>query len=245
MPHSKEIHAKIIEVARNRASSPSPLIAVFDLDSTLFNVTQRTQRILHDFAGDPEMQRLYPNECAQLKISETEHTDWGIRQTLVRSGIRSELLFFEAVREFWAKHFFSNPYLDWDIPYTGAVDFTRSIFEAGARIMYLTGRDRPRMETGTITGLKKWNFPLVNPVSDLIMKPDRHLRDESFKASELERFCAEDSDVWFFENEPVIINHVRRQCPNVNLVFIDSVHSGREASPADLPVIQMHYTLSD
>lgn len=245
MPHSVDVHKKIIALAKNATQAKHPLVAVFDLDSTLFNVTQRTQRILHDFADDPEMLRLYPDECGRLKNTETEHRDWGIRQTLIRSGIRAELEFFEAVKNFWAEHFFSNPYLDWDIPYTGAVEFTQSIAGAGGRIVYLTGRDRKRMETGTITSLRKWNFPLADPDSDLLMKPDQRLRDESYKAKELSQFCTGDQAPWFFENEPVIINQVRRQWPQINIVFIDSVHSGQAKAPDDLPIIQMHYTLSD
>lgn len=214
----------------------------FDLDSTLFNVSHRTQAILRDFANTPKMQELYPAECEKLKTIRVLDDDWGIRTVLERSQIQSELRFFESVREFWMNHFFSNRYLIHDQPYEGAVEFVRQLKSQGADIAYLTGRDRPRMETGTVESLRKWNFPLETPEQQLFMKPSAYMNDGEFKRDfMLQADKNSPSELWLFENEPVIIDLLIKNVPRLKIVFMDTVHSGRAEPPTGLPVIKTNF----
>ncbi|RME14139.1 MAG: HAD family hydrolase [Bdellovibrio sp.] len=239
MPHSIKVHKNILQAAKESTS----LLVVFDLDSTLFDVSPRSQKILQDCSQDSEFQALFPEEWPLLHKVQVRPTDWGIRESLLRSPIKAHLSFFEHVQKFWKKHFFSDTYLHLDRPYPGAVPFVQSIYNAGAHIIYLTGRYQTRMMHGTVQSLKKHGFPLEENMENLIMKPSESEKDETYKVEVLKTLEKQYSRIWFFENEPVIIQHTLRQCPSINIVFMDTVHSGRTTPPENLLRIQKQFRL--
>lgn len=216
------------------------LWVIFDLDSTLFNVSHRTQSILRSLAEHPEFLEDYPEEAVLLKKIEISDRDWGIRSALERAKIRGTIGFFERIRSYWVEHFFSNGFLHVDRPYKGALEFVQELDKAGAHIQYLTGRDQERMGEGSLASLKQWGFPLHDD-ADLILKPDKSMDDAEFKKDYFLKIHEEHENLWLFENEPRIIHLIRKHCPAVQIVFMDSVHSGRALPPSDLPVISLGY----
>ena len=52
-------------------------LLVFDLDSTLFDVSPRTKKILQDYTLDPKHDKIYPKELEILKEVEIQVGDWG------------------------------------------------------------------------------------------------------------------------------------------------------------------------
>ncbi len=213
-------------------------LVVFDLDSTLFDVSPRLKRILHDFALMPEHQTRFPEAVEILKNVETLPSDWGVRDAVIRAGLDSHHPeFHEAMKHFWIQHFFSNEYLQFDRPFEGAVPFVQELHSLGAHIVYLTGRDVQRMGEGSVKTLKHWNFP-IDRTAQLVLKPQKGMDDAQFKSdwfAEVPKNVYE--RIWFFENEPVNVNLVRRQHGHVEIVFFDSTHSGKEEAPSDLPTV--------
>ena len=233
MPTAKKI---LNEIYTLREKS---IVSVFDLDSTLFNVSTRTQKILVDFANDPTVGTKFGPQKERLKKIQVLHTDWGIRESLVRDGLEASLDFFEEVRSYWHKHFFSNEYLKYDVPYEGAIEYVKAIQAACVPVKYLTGRDRPNMFKGTVEGLKQWGLPLVDESQDLYMKPTKTFgEDEDYKVQILGQIAKEYEHIYFFENEPVIINRVLKSNLKVNIIFMDTVHSRREDVASGLSVIK-------
>ena len=214
--------------------------AVFDLDSTLFSVHTRTARILEALASNKSFSSRFETEVEHLKTLEIRPTDWGIREALLRHYPQGSMEFFKAIRDHWRKHFFSSGYLDHDQIYPFASEYVRHLAELGAEIFYLTGRSRSAMEEGTLRVLKAHNFPLKS-FEHLHMKPSDLETDEHYKALVLRELIKSKNHIWFFENEPVIIEQVRKATPTVHIVFIDSTHSGRATPPEDLPRIGMSY----
>ncbi len=212
------------------------VLAVFDLDSTLFDVSPRTQKILDNLRNLPEIQKKFPDLLPHLQDVKTRRTDWGIKSALMRAFENKTpppVEFNHAARDFWAQHFFSNEYLHFDHPVEGAVDFVNTLFKLGAQITYLTGRDWPRMGPGTLEVLKKWNFPYPdqslqeNPVQ-LIMKPQAGSDDSDFKSGWFENLKPHDfSRILFFENEPKILHSVESHHPEVEIFFLQTTHSGK------------------
>jgi len=96
------------------------------------------------------------------------------------------------------------------------------------------------MKSGTIRMLQHWGFPYFDD-SRLYMKPSDVQTDEGFKAELLREIAPLYDHIWFFENEPVIIEQVRSLVPVVRVVYVHSVHSGRAVPPVDLPTIGMSY----
>lgn len=232
----------LVEISEHvRATAPNRRVAViFDLDSTLFCVSPRIQHILRLLANHPEFSVKYKEESAILRDIEVLPTDWGVRTVLERTGMTAAPELVRRIRNFWGQHFFSNDHLDKDIIYPAANDYVRHLHGLGAQILYLTGRSDHAMRTGTLAALKKWGFPL-NSDRDLYMKPIDVEKDEAFKAQVLLQLESQFDHIWFFENEPVIIEQVRRLTPMVHIVFVDSTHSGKGTRPTDLRTIGMNY----
>lgn len=231
---------EISEHVRAEARS-SRVAAIFDLDSTLFCVSPRIQHILRTLAAHPDFATKYAEESAILRDIEVLPTDWGVRTVLERTGLPAKKELVKIVRSFWSQHFFSNVFLDKDIIYPAANEYVRHLHELGARILYLTGRSRASMFEGTLQGLRKWQFPLEEE-NDLYMKPSDAELDEAFKAKVLKELVNDFDHVWFFENEPVIIEQVRGLSPKLHVVFVNSTHSGRVNAPTDLRTVGMSYT---
>ncbi|MGE3385575.1 MAG: HAD family hydrolase [Bdellovibrionales bacterium] len=240
MTSSKKILDEVLAQAEAAARVKKKFMVVFDLDSTLFCVSPRIRSILDQLSADQELLQRFPKSTPTLHGLDVTPTDWGIRTVLIRSQIIGTLDFFEMVRSKWAERFFSSEYLKNDLPYPGAVKYVQRLAALGAEIRYLTGRDWPRMGLGTVASLDQWQFPLASQ-QHLHMKPDSNRHDADFKLDTLRHLQLESPDIYFFENEPVIINLVHRQLPSLPIIFINSIHSGRESAPDHLPKIDPNF----
>ncbi len=224
-----------------KSHSPNSKVAVvFDLDSTLFCVSSRTQAILRHLADEDSFQSQYKNVAAWLKGVEVRPEDWGFRALIERHAPHGPIEMFQAIREFWKKHFFSNEYLHHDVIYPHAEEYVRHLEGLGAEIFYLTGRPEASMRPGTLAALAKWGFPLDSH-AHLLMKPSEVEADEHFKTVTLKKMAVEFDHIWFFENEPLIIQEVRGALPHIRIVYVETVHSGKADPPVDLPRIGMGF----
>lgn len=231
---------EVAEFVRAHAMT-SKVAVIFDLDSTLFNVSPRTQTILRRLGRDPAFMEKFAREAEILRDVEVLPTDWGVREVLSRTSIQPSLELFESIRLYWRTHFFSSHDLHEDHIYPSANEYVRHLESLGARILYLTGRWENEMREGTVAALKAWGFPYGGD-EVLLMKPSEVETDEGFKAGVLKELAKKFDHIWFFENEPVIINEIRGLLPQVKIVFVNSTHSRKGSPPADLPAIGMSYS---
>lgn len=234
MPHN--LLFKIENTIKDLTTQGSKSLVVFDLDSTLFDVSPRLQQIIVDFAALEENQKKFPSQIAKFHHVKTTPSDWGIKLALQRAGINDEHPeFHSTIMQFWIEKFFSNHYLHFDQPIPGAVDYVNAIAEAGADIVYLTGRDIERMAIGSEEVLKKWGLPL-NHKATLQLKPHKSMDDAEFKTDWfIEAQKKSYSKIYFFENEPVILHRMAEKCPGIECIFLDSTHSGKAHPPENLP----------
>ncbi|MFP5518495.1 MAG: HAD family hydrolase [Bdellovibrionia bacterium] len=220
---------------------------VFDLDSTLFDVSPRTERILREFIADPTHRRLFPDECEKIEKIQVTTQDWGFAAALKRVGfVDLKTEFYQQLLHYWAARFFSDSYLHYDQPYPGSVEFLQRLVSfTNVNVAYLTGRDQHRMGLGSPEVLKKWDFPLMPQKAELILKPHRSLIDADFKAEWFKNHpLVEAHEFYFFENEPVNLNRVSEITPQVKLIYFDSTHSGKEEPPSHATVIS-HYKIDE
>lgn len=226
----------LVEIQKYQENSKKVLV-VFDLDSTLFNVSPRTERILKDFAEVPLNQIRFPKEIQLLKNIKTQHTDWGITDSLTRLNLTENAEFLEAVQAYWQRHFFSNHYLQFDSLYEGALEYVRDLDQLGVEIIYLTGRDVERMGSGTFQILHDWGFPMHHRAR-LELKPHRSMNDAQFKTDFVIAADKQGYDkIYFFENEPVNLVHLKENGPHVEMIFFDSTHSGKAEPPQGIKSI--------
>lgn len=212
---------EILKISRDLSAQNMRTLAVFDLDSTLFNVSTRTQKILSEFA---ELHSL-----EELRNVEVRLEDWGIKEAVIRAGysIDKDFELLKNLRDFWYERFFSNEYIHYDIPYLGAIEYVNELALTGCEINYLTGRDQQRMQKGTIEVLNKWGFP-YQP-EKLFLKPDKKQDDGLYKTNwflNLDQTKYE--KIYFFENEPINVNAVQVACPEVEIIFLDTTHARKE-----------------
>lgn len=219
-----ENHSKlneIIKISRDLHAQNLRSLAVFDLDSTLFNVSMRTQQILLEFAEAFDQ--------PALKTVEVKLEDWGVKEAVARAGytLEKDQELLVKLRDFWRDRFFSNDYIHYDVPYSGAVSYILELAATGCEIKYLTARDQHRMKKGSEEVLKKWGFPCET--DQLVMKPERTVDDELFKNDWFVNLCRKPySKIYFFENEPVNINAVAKSCPDIEIIFIETTHARKQ-----------------
>lgn len=212
---------EILKIAGEYAARNLRILAVFDLDSTLFNVSTRTQKILSEFA---EL-----HDVESLKNVEVRHEDWGIKEAVLRAGLslESDLELLKQLRDFWSERFFTSEYLHYDVPYAGAISFVQELSETGCEIQYLTGRDQTRMYKGTLEVLRKWGFPLDE--KNLFLKPKKEQDDELYKEDWFKNLKPHEyKKIFFFENEPVNVNAILSSSPEVEIIFLDTTHARKQ-----------------
>ncbi len=237
---NQDILDKTIDAAKSHLANGGKFTAVFDLDSTLFEVQPRVLNILHEFAANNAMRAIYPDACEVLSKTTTLKNTYKLKEQLIALGLENQVPeFYPTIFHFWQSRFFDHDYLKHDVPYEGAVEFVNELYALGATIIYLTGRDVARMGRGTEESLAQWNFPLGERVH-VALKPQKEMDDAEFKRDYLMGLPRENCEIWFYENEPVNIELVLREVNHVRVVYFDSVHM-EKAEPPDLSIPRIRH----
>lgn len=239
MTQSEPILKQILHSIRSHSKGldqSSKLACVFDIDSTLFCVSTRTQAILRSLAKEKDFRSQFKEHAELLKEIKVQPMDWGTKQALLRLDIEFPLPVINHIRNYWRKHFFSNEFLKHDVLYDSSNLFVQICEQLNCEIYYLTGRNEKLMRKGSLEQLHSFSFPLSHP-DRLIMKAIDDEHDEDFKLNKLRELSPKYEQIYFFENEPVIIHSVLEHLPQVNIVFMDSTHSTRREPPRNLPTI--------
>ncbi len=199
--------------------------AVFDLDGCLFDTRPRQVRIFRELAAQQGWAQL----CS---VREEHFLDWSLRTTMLNAGIAPDWV--EAheplVRAWWEKCFFSSPYVIYDHAMPGAPSLVRAVWERGAQVVYLTGRDIA-MVPGTEIALRAFGFPYNAVRTSLLMKPRFDTDDTEFKEGALESIADLGPTTIYLDNEPANLNIYKRRHPNAHVVFVETDHSPRPDEP--------------
>lgn len=215
---------------------------VFDLDSTLICVRGRTQAILRSAPDYPPLRQVCAGQVELFRTIEVYPTDYGLKHILARTGIRLSSSCYYDLSGYWSHCFFSNEFLKYDKLYEGVSSYLSLLEKTEVEIIYLTGRSQKFMGEGTYKQLNQWNLPLKKK-EFLIMKQNNFTEDAVYKAKCLENLSRQYKKIWFFENEPTTINFIDQHLPEIHLIFVDSVHSGRQTLRKELPSIGMDYSI--
>ena len=241
MTHNSNILSHILQQAEKAQNHGSRILAVFDLDSTLFDVSPRTQFILREFAQKISTKERFPQEAQKISEIEMNRFLWGIRDGLSNIGLTEPEDLIKEAFAYWQKYFFHNDYLIHDTPMEGAFEFLKKLSQHG-EISYLTGRDIERMGRGTLEQIQRHQFPLEDKEKNLILKPHRSQEDAPFKLNFFKKILEEGQhqEIWFFDNDPRNLNLVHREIPEVRQVFFRSAHPPKLTAPKELPQI-LHF----
>jgi predicted secreted acid phosphatase len=205
-------------------------VVVFDLDDTLLDARERSFRVIQDFANQSEIQEKFPKESKKIKSISIQDLHWGLEDSFKSIGIMDERLIQKA-KLFWSEHFFTNEYCKSDRPILGAVEYVKSVYVWGAKVVYLTGRDSPRMKNGTEPNLKSLGFPLDSDRAVLLLKPSATGDDLMYKVAQVSTIKEMGKVIAVFENEPANINAFQQAFPQAKIIFVDTVHSPKPDMP--------------
>ena len=208
--------AGALENVRERVEGSSNPVIIFDLDDTLTDSRERMLRVFHSLG--PEFEKLHYRDLQYEPGDTLKHIGY------------TDAAMIEKISNAWYERFFSNAYVAGDRALPGAVQYVQAVYDEGATIVYLTGRDAPRMKEGTLKSLKLNRFPLGKRTI-LRMKPDKSLSDAQFKKSEIEWIGNQGDVVAVFENEPTNINLLVDGFPKSQPIFVDTIHSPKPVEP--------------
>jgi hypothetical protein len=223
-PAANSQHATLRAVLRRcrpERGHTTPVV-VFDLDGTILDNRSRTLAILQEFA-DAHAHR-DEQLAARLRGARPWDIAYLLGESLERLGVHRTPLMAE-LQAFWKDRFFADAHLRHDVPVPGAIEFVRACYDAGATLVYLTGRDLPLMGLGTFQSLRDQGFPIGVPATELVLKPDASTPDEEFKRAVAPELSRVGHVVAAFDNEPANCNVMRAHYPDAHVVFIDTQHT--------------------
>lgn len=200
----------------------APAVVVFDLDGTLMDNRPRVVAILHELAV--AWRDLHPEAAAACARAGADDIGYGFVANLRRLGVVDPALHEEGLA-FWKARFFQDPHVKHDVEVAGARAYVKACYDAGAVVVYLTGRDLPNMALGSFASLRDLGFPIGVIGTELVVKPTFEMPDAEFKrevAPELKRLGRV---IAVFDNEPANVNLFLAAHPEARGVFLDTQYA--------------------
>ncbi len=220
--HSSENSALLVQILDTAREGG---LAVFDLDGCLFDNRPRQVQIIREYAS------LY--HCWELyKVEIHDFEDWSFPRTLKKAGVPDDVisLHYPALRQYWESCFFTSAYVRYDHAMPGAAELVRRVYEAGMKVIYLTGRDH-QMREGTEQSLRRFGFPYDEPGVRLLTKPRADMEDTAFKEEAMETLAAYGQVRIYLDNEPSNVNLYKKYHADALVVFVETDHSPRPVEP--------------
>ena len=226
---------EVVQTIKDYTAKQVSSLVIFDLDGTLFDNRTRTIFILREIAE--QFTHKVPGLANIVdKFTDLSLVNYSLTETLNNFGITHELE-IDFIRKEWEKRFFADSYQRFDVPLPGSKLYVDQVHDAGATIIYLTGRDMQRMLVGTTESLRQYGFPVGITGTMIIQKKDLSESDESFKVGTVEYLKRLGKVVGVFENEPVNINLLNSHFPESKNFLVHTQH--RPDAP-DLSVTAYH-----
>ena len=219
LPHQSHVLRTVLERVQQTLELGRNPVVVFDLDATLYDNRPRTLEILMEYRED--IFESHPDVAEALGTVTAERIEYLLSDSLRGCGItRSDIV--QDVTRFWRERFFTDEYVQRDTTIDGAAEYVLACHDAGAIIVYMTGRDVPGMLLGTVASLRDSGFPIGVAGIELVLKPDANLPDEAFKRGALPTLERLGDMVAFFDNEPANCNLARAMFPDSLVVLLET-----------------------
>ena len=212
----------VVERVRALRAGREPAVIVFDLDGTLLDNRPRVVAILRELGE--HWRAAHPEAAACCARAEPDGIVYGIAENLRRLGVADPLLHREGFT-FWRERFFADPHVRHDVEVRGARAFARACHDAGAIVVYLTGRDLANMALGSFASLRDLGFPIGIIGTELVVKPRFETPDVVFKRAVAPELARLGTVVAAFDNEPANV-HVFLEAHASSLgVLLDTQHA--------------------
>ena len=211
---------RIVSRCKGARNEQTPVV-VFDLDGTLMDNRPRTLAILRELAE--ELRAEQHGSADRLAKAEADQLAYLLGDSMRQIGIEHPELVTRA-EGYWKSRFFTDDYLKHDVAVEGSVELAKACYEAGAVLVYFTGRDLPLMGIGSFQSIRDLGFPIGVVGTELVCKPDAAIPDETFKRAEGPKIARVGRVVAAFDNEPGNCNAFLEMNPEADIVFVDTQH---------------------
>ncbi len=210
----KELHP--LQRVLNLIENHSAPMVVFDIDSTIMNTSTRNFKILQEAA------KIYREIAPFLTKLDPIKMGWNVMDDLRIAGYKNESILAK-IADFWKERFFTDDFVLYDIPYPNVANFITKLYDSGAVLYYLTGRDLPNMSKGTIESFTIHGLP-VGDRTIFHFKPNFEMPDFDFKKEAFSDIKNHKLDVLaIFENDPANANIFKEHFPDAEVFLIDTV----------------------
>jgi beta-phosphoglucomutase-like phosphatase (HAD superfamily) len=211
------------------AKGREALIA-FDLDGTLYDNRPRTLRIITEYGFLNGKER--PDLLRAIQGLSLSQVEYLVADTLAKVGVVSENDVRGAIG-YWKTCFFTNSYVELDLPVPGAVAFVSRLHAAGVTPVYLTGRDAPNMLQGTLRSLQRAGFPVGTVDTRVILKESFERPDQEYKEAVIGNLRRSGEVIAAFDNEPGLCNLFKNSFPSATVGWIRTAHAPGAPDLAD------------
>ncbi len=226
----------VLDRVRALRAERQPAVVVFDLDGTILDNRPRVVAILHEL-GEHWRPR-HPDAASCCTRAEPGGIVYGIAENLRRLGVADPALHGEGFA-FWKERFFGDAHVRHDVEVRGARAFAADCYEAGAVVVYLTGRDLPNMALGSFASLRDLGFPIGLIGTELVVKPLFDTPDVVFKRAVAPDLSRLGTVAAAFDNEPENVHVFLEAHPASLGVLLDTQHAPHPP-PLDPRVAVIH-----
>lgn len=207
-----------------RVANGEKVKVVFDLDDTIWDNRPRTVELAHRYDAQHGT-HLFDG----LTVDQVGTDGY---QTAMNAGLsRADA---KAFNSYWKPRVFTDEMADFDTPQKEIDDLARQAHDAGAEVVYLTGR--PESERDVTRGeLERMGLPDADD-AHLILKPSLNQSTPAYKVAEFKKMLeAGDSHLsWFLTESRRDLGAVQDAKLDVPTVLLDAPweHGGRPLDPS-------------
>jgi hypothetical protein len=222
------VHAALLD-ARARVARGERVRFVFDIDNTLMDTRHRTLAIARDFDAR--------NGTSHFKQLTVDKIGLDARATCARLGCDAKTS--EAFHRYWEVEFWNARNFVHDQPMPEIVRLAKAAHQAGAEVVYLTGRNSGLTDT-SVAQLKRAGLPNAD-AEHLFSKP-MGTYTPAYKAEKMTEWQSQGIHIGFFITEGRRdIAHVQQVAPSVPTLLLDSTVGGTERIAARTPVYPLQF----
>jgi hypothetical protein len=213
-----------IEDIKGRVANGESVKVVFDLDDTIWDNRPRTLELARRFDAERGT-----NLFERLTLDQVGRDGY---QTAMNAGLGREDA--RAFNAYWKPRVFTDEMAEFDAPIPEVDDLAHQAHEAGAEVIYMTGRPNAQRDS-TRAELQRLGLPDADD-EHLIMKPSLNQPTADYKVRELKKLLeAGDSHLgWFMTESRRDLGAIQDARLDVPTVLLDAPweRGGRPVDPA-------------